>query len=309
MLRRATASLVLLSIVIGGCGGPGAASPGASEGGSPAVTPSPAPSLAASTPSSVASPKVPAPTALIQPGIVVDCVDIEYPPMEFFPAPGVTDPQQAVGFDVDAARAVAVLWNLPLQIRNTAFEALIPDLQAGRCDIVWTGLYISAKRLQVADAVPYMATGQVVMVPAGNPKGIKSLDDLCGKSVSIQTGGLVEQRINEASKACTSKGLPAISIQGYPKTADEFQQIVVGRVDAVWETDTAVSNWMLQHPGQYEVGVALPKDDSYGVYYQKGNADVGDALRAALRSLKTDGTLAGIAKRYQIDPATLDVIK
>ena len=38
-----------------------------------------------------------------------------------------------------------------------------------------------------------------------------------------------------------------------------FQQIVVGRVDAVWETDTAVSDWMLKNPGQYEVGYAMPK--------------------------------------------------
>ena len=47
------------------------------------------------------------PTALLTPGILVDCVDIEYPPMEYFPSADVTDPAQSVGFDVDAARAVA----------------------------------------------------------------------------------------------------------------------------------------------------------------------------------------------------------
>ena len=253
--------------------------------------------------------KVTPPTSVLKAGQLSDCVDIEYSPMEYFSSASVTDPNQAVGFDVDGARAVAAAFGMQLQIRNTGFDALIPDLTAGRCDIVWTALYVSQKRLAVADAVPYMATGQVVMVPKGNPKGIKSLDDLCGKKVSIQTGGLVEQRINDQSKACTAAGKQAIQIAGYPKVADEFQQIVVGRVDAVWETDTAVSDWMLKNPGQYEVGYAMPKTDSYGIYFQKNKPDLQAALTKALQALKADGTLPNLAKKYQIDPVTLDAIK
>ena len=262
---------------------------------------------ASTTPSSQV--KVSAPTSLLTSGQMTDCVDIEYSPMEYFASASVTDPNQSVGFDVDGARAVAKAFGLKLQIRNTGFDALIPDLTAGRCDIVWTALYVSQKRLAVADAVPYMATGQVVMVTRGNPKNIKSLDDLCGKKVSIQTGGLVEQRINAQSKSCTDAGKAAIQIAGYPKVADEFQQIVVGRVDAVWETDTAVSDWMLKNPGQYQVGYAMPKTDSYGVYFQKNKSDMNTALSKALKALKDDGTLANLAKKYQIDPVTLDAIK
>jgi polar amino acid transport system substrate-binding protein len=249
------------------------------------------------------------PAGLLQSGQLSDCVDIEYSPMEYFPSASVTDPNQAIGFDVEGAKAVAKMWGVPLQVRNTGFDALIPDLTAGRCDIVWTALYISQKRLQVADAVPYMATGQVIMVPKGNPKNIKSLDDLCGKKVSIQSGGLVEQRINDQSKTCTNAGKSAIQIAGYPKVADEFQQIVVGRVDAVWETDTAVSDWMLKNPGKYEVGYAMPKTDSYGVYFQQNKPALKTGLSDALKALKSDGTLANLAKKYQIDPVTLDVIK
>ena len=263
---------------------------------------------AASTTSSGPSTVTP-PTSLIKAGQLTDCVDIEYSPMEYFASASVTDPNQAVGFDVEGARAVAKAFGLQLQVRNTGFDALIPDLSAGRCDIVWTALFISQKRLAVADAVPYMTTGHVIMVAKGNPKGIKSLDDLCGKKVSIQTGGLVEQRINEQSKACTSAGKPAIQIAGYPKVADEFQQIVVGRVDAVWETDTAVSDWMLKKPGQYEVGFAMPKSETYGIYFEKNKPDLQTALTKALAAVKADGTLANLAKKYQIDPVTLDAIK
>src|SRR3984893_3713622 len=85
------------------------------------------------------------PTSLIKSATLTDCVDIEYSPMEYFASASVTDPNQAIGFDVDGARAVARAFGLQLQIKNTGFDALIPDLTAGRCDIVWTARFVSAR--------------------------------------------------------------------------------------------------------------------------------------------------------------------
>jgi len=278
----------------------------ACSGASP--SPSTAPASASGAPSASAA-SIPAPTSLITAGQLVDCVDIEYPPLEYFPSSDVTDPNAAVGFDVDAAKAVAKLLGLQITIRNTGFDALIPDLTTGRCDIVWSGLFVSAKRTAVADATPYMATGQVVMVAAGNAPGIHAALDLCGKTISIQSGGLVEQRIDQASTDCTTAGKQAINIQGYKLVADELQQIVLGRVDAVWETQEAVADFMTKNPGKYEVALAFSRDDTYGIYAQKGHSDIGTAFAAALRVLKADGTLKAIATKYNLDPATLDSIK
>jgi polar amino acid transport system substrate-binding protein len=284
----------------------------ACSGGGGATTAPATQSPAATTPASLAPTEEPIapPTSLITAGTIVDCVDIEYPPMEFFPSADVTDPNQATGFDVDAAKAVADRLGLEIEVKNVGFDQLIPELQAGRCDIVWSALYISPKRLEVADAVPYMATGQVVMVPTGNPKNITAEADLCGKAVSIQSGGLVEQRITAASEACTAAGKPAISIQGYKLVSDELQQIVLGRVDAVWETDTAVSDWMIKNPDKYEIAYALSRDDNYGVYFGKGKADIGTAFSAALKALLADGSLTALAQQYEMDPEILtDAIK
>src|SRR3989442_925939 len=115
-----------LALVIAGCGGTSTTSGTSSK---VSVTP---------------------PTSLIKSGTLTDCVDIEYSPMEFFSSASVTDPNQAVGFDVEGARAVAQAFGLQLQIKNTRFDALIPDLTAGRSDIVWAALFSSPKRLPAA---------------------------------------------------------------------------------------------------------------------------------------------------------------
>ena len=252
---------------------------------------------------------IPAPTSLATAGELVNCVDIEYPPLEYFPSPDVTDPNAAIGFDVDAAREAAAAMGLRMTIRNVPFDALIPDLGAGRCDIVWSALFISEERLEVADAVPYMKTGDGVLVTAGNPEGLQGLEDLCGRTIAIQNGGVVENVSGEASTACTDAGEPAIEIQGYERTADVFQQIAIGRVDAVWDVQEGMANWMTQHPDEYEVAFMASQDQVYGIYYGKGKADIGEALAAVLRELKEDGTLAALAEHYNLDPATLDAIE
>ena len=295
------AALAAVAILAAGCAGGG--------GATTAPTSAQSTTAPASTAPEVTPVTIPAPTGLITPGKLTDCVDIEYSPMEFFPSADVTDPNLAIGFDVDAARAVADAFGLDLEVYSSKFDTLVPDLQAGRCDILWSALYLSPERLQVVDGVGYMKTGHVLMVAAGNPKGIDSPESLCGLTISIQSGGLVEKRSADASKACTDGGKQAITIQKYAKVADELQQIVLGRVDAVWETDSAVADFMLKNPDKYEVAYSFPRDDTYGVFYTKGNKSLGDALTAALKALKASGKLAEIADTYQLDAGTLEAIQ
>jgi polar amino acid transport system substrate-binding protein len=290
-------------LILSACSSGGASAPPASASAAPASSPASAAASESVAPSASA---IAAPTSLLKPGELSNCVDIEYSPMEFFQP---TDPNTPVGFDVESYQAVVKKLGLTEKIVNTGFDGLIPALQAGRCDIVWTALYINDTRLKVADAVPYFKSSHQVMVPAGNPKGIKAETDLCGKTISIQSGGLVQEASKAASDKCVAAGQPAITVQGYPKVPDELQQIVIGRVDAVWETDTAVADFRLKNPGKYDIAFTVAGDSKYGIYFGKGKADVGTALTAALKALKDDGTLAGIATKYNLDPANLDVIQ
>jgi len=306
-LRRRLLLLVVVSgLIVSACTSGTAASAPASASAAPPPSASSEASALASVAASPSAVAIAAPTSLLKAGELSDCVDIEYSPMEFFKA---TDPNTPVGFDVESYQAVVKKLGLTEKIVNTGFDGLIPALEAGRCDIVWTALYINDTRTKVADAVPYFKSSHQVMVPAGNPKGIKSESDLCGKTISIQSGGLVQEASKAASDKCVAAGQPAIKVQGYKLVADELQQIVIGRVDAVWETDTAVADFRLKNPGKYDIAFTVAGNFTYGIYYGKGKADVGTALTAALKALKDDGTLATIATKYNLDPANLSVIQ
>lgn len=92
-----------------------------------------------------------APAGLLRSGELSVCTDPEYPPMEFFEAGDTTNP---VGFTSDSAKALADLWDVDITWQVTSFDGLMPALQAKRCDILWTALYLSPERLEVANGTP-----------------------------------------------------------------------------------------------------------------------------------------------------------
>ena len=115
-LTRRLAALSAVMFIAVACGGGGAS--GAPTQGASGAPPSQGPTAQA-TPVTIAPP-----TDLITEGTLTDCVDIEYPPMEFFP-PDVTDANEAIGFDVDAAKAVADQFGL--EHRDPQYGVRLPD--------------------------------------------------------------------------------------------------------------------------------------------------------------------------------------
>jgi polar amino acid transport system substrate-binding protein len=119
---------------------------------------------------------------LVTSGTLTNCIDPEYPPMEYY-SNGSSG--KIIGFDADSSAALAKELKVKIKQMATSFDGLIPALNAGRCDIVWTALYLSKKRLAVADGVPYLETGPGVVVAKGNPKKISDLSfSLCGTRIA-----------------------------------------------------------------------------------------------------------------------------
>ena len=56
----------------------------------------------------------------------------------------------------------------------TEFGSLIPGLKAGRFDIIAAGMFVNPKRCaEIAFSEPSYGIGQAMLVPEGNPKGVK----------------------------------------------------------------------------------------------------------------------------------------
>jgi polar amino acid transport system substrate-binding protein len=226
------------------------------------------------------------------------CSNPTFPPMEYTTAAG-----KAVGFDIDLANAIAKNWQVKAKFVDTAFPGLLPALAAKRCTVVISGIFITPDRLAQFPAVAYMKTHRALVVQAGNPKGIKGPNDLSGKTVAVQAGTKYEEYLKALNEQFKSSGKAQFTLQSYPGDTDAVGQLVVGRADAVLTQDTSGAYQKKQNPGKLAIAYLFPETDSFGIYYRKGEAKLGTALKATIKTLKKNGTLKKIAAKHQI-PAT-----
>jgi polar amino acid transport system substrate-binding protein len=221
------------------------------------------------------------------------CTDPTFPPLEYATTSG-----QIVGFDVDMAAALAKTFGSTASAVRTAFPGLLPALNAQKCDAVISGIFVTGDRLKQAGAVAYMHTHRVLIVKAGNPKGITSPFKLEGKVVAVQAGTKYEQYLKGLQKKFS------FTLQSYPGDNDAVAQVLLGRADAVLTQDTSFAYQAKQHPGKIAIGYTFAASDRFGVYYRKGDS-VGAEISAGLKKLKSNGTLAKLAAKYPIPSSTV----
>src|SRR5215210_1290691 len=223
------------------------------------------------------------------------CSDPTFPPME-----SKTTAGKPIGFDIDLANAIARHWKVKAKFVETGFTGLLPGLAAKRCNMVISGLFVTPDRVKTFPAVAYMKSHRALVVQAGNPKRINGPNALSGKTVAVQAGTKYEEYLKMLNEQFKSSGRPQFTLQSYPGDTDAVGQLIVGRADAVLTQDTSGAFQKKQNPGKLTIAYLFPEADSFGIYYRKGDKKLGTALKAAIRTLKKNGTLRKIAAKHQI---------
>ena len=91
-----------------------------------------------------------------------------------------------IGLDIDLANYIADSMNVRLKIEKMLFKDLLPALEAGKVDMVISGMTITAERnATVAFVGPYYISGKGVLTSVATLSSITSPDDLDKKQFKI----------------------------------------------------------------------------------------------------------------------------
>src|SRR5262249_19834114 len=141
------------------------------------------------------------------------------------------NPSKIIGQDPDMVDAAMKCLGLKYELVGLDFGTLIPTLQAGQIQLVWSNIYYTPARAQAADFVIYATTGTAGIVKKGNPKGIKSIADTCGTRAAPILGTVEDQGFKDQSVKCVAAGKPAIEITPYPNAPATSRAIENDRAD------------------------------------------------------------------------------
>ena len=218
----------------------------------------------------------------VEAGKLTMATNATFPPYEM-----TTDAGEFEGIDIETAQAIADKLGLELQIDDMDFDAALLSVQQGKADIVMAGVTVTDERKAVMDFSDSYATGiQSIIVPEGSD--IASPDDLAGKKIGTQRGttGYIycTDDFGEDAVVAYDSGLTAV------------QALNNGQVDAVVIDNAPAKEYVAANPGLKVLETSYAEED-YAIGMAKGSS-LEDAVNAALKELKADGTLQSIVDKY-----------
>ena len=271
----------LLAIVLSACT-PTASGTRTSPSTSPVAISSPTP------------PSITPPTTLVRPGTLTFLSDTTYPPQESI------DPatQQAVGFDIDVAQAIAAKMGLSATIQKTDSPQIVDALLAKKGDAIISALQITPDLERQVALVAYFRAGQAILVRKGNPASISGLADLCGKKVAVQVQSPEENSVDEANAGVCKDS--KISKQVYPTDLQAVLILKQGGVQAALDDSPVAAYFVKQTPDQLDLAGPPFKTNPEGIAIDPKNGELVKAVQQAMMAIYRDGSYRQILTKWNL---------
>jgi polar amino acid transport system substrate-binding protein len=198
------------------------------------------------------------------------------------------------GFDVDIAREIArALFGRPdrVQFRAVVSGDRIPVLEADEVDIVVSTMTMNCERWeQIAFSTEYYSAGQRVLV--ADDSAARGIADLGGQRVCAAAGSTSIQNIADAD--------PVPVPVSVPDWTDCLVMLQQGQVDAISTDDTILAGLAAQDPNTRVVGPPF-SEEPYGIGVNASELDLVRYVNAVLEQLREDGTWAELYDEWLAD--------
>ena len=242
-----------------------------------------------------------APPNIIKAGTLVMSINPTLPPLQF-----VDDKGQLQGMRVELANECCKLLGLAPEYIRTEFATMIPGLAAKRWDMINTGIFWTEERSKLMYMVPYEQAAISFLSAKGNPLGLKTIDDLAGKRISVELGGIEERRTREVNDIVTKKGLKPVTVMTFNNFAEAFQALKAGQSDAATCIDATAKFQEQRGDFTRAISGVFPQTACFAL----ANKVAAEGIIAALNELKKNGTYDKLLDQYgvlKIDEPTFSI--
>ena len=170
---------------------------------------------------------------------------------------------------------------MEVEIKNVAFDGLIPALQKGDLDIAISGMTITEKRKEsIVFSDSYYKSGLGILVKKENTN-INSFKELDGKKVAVQIG---------STSAIAAKKIQNGKITEFNQTPESLLELKNGNVDAVINDLPALQHFLKTDAGKdfKLVGEVVAAED-LGIGINPKKKELAVEINKALGELKKNG--------------------
>ncbi|TML97684.1 MAG: ABC transporter substrate-binding protein [Actinobacteria bacterium] len=229
---------------------------------------------------------------------LVFCSDVSYPPEEFVQS------GKPVGSDIDIAANVAKRLGMTSKIQNTGFDGIVAALLSNKCDAIISGMNDTPERRKSIAFVDYLSVGQSLIGKKGNPLGIKTPLDVCGRVAGAQVATTNLQTLQKFDKQCKAKGKKGIKIISFKEDPLGVTALKTGHLD-VYESDSPPAVWYTTKDTSLQIVGKPISPLPVGIAINPKNTALKAKIQKAVNAMYKDGTMAKILKKWNMSEFAL----
>ncbi|WP_010103165.1 ABC transporter substrate-binding protein [Verminephrobacter aporrectodeae] len=230
-------------------------------------------------------------SVLVKKGTLTMSVNPTLPPMQFVDQSGALK-----GMRVELGEAIAKRLCLTPEYVRIEFSAMIPGLQAGRWDVINTGIFYTEERAKLMQMLIYEDQAISISTAKGNPLKIARPDDLSGKSIGVELGGFEERKAHALDKQLTDKGMKGMTIRTFENFAMAFQALRAGQVEVALSIDSTGAEYQKRGDFERVLHGLFPTPVSLAAR----NKDLAAAMAKVMNDMKADGSFQKLFDQYGV---------
>jgi len=238
------------------------------------------PLLATPAAAQTCAPKVAA-SNLVEAGKLMLSVNPTLPPQQFLDEKG-----ELQGLNVEMGKDIARRLCLEVVFVRMDFPAMVPALRDGRFDGIDTGMFFTEERSKLMYMIPHAQQALSVFVTSDSKLTLKSLEDLGGHVVGIESATNNERKVKEAMAIWVAKGGKPIDLRSFKTATETVAALRAGQLEAAVNIDETATD--LEKRGGFKT---LLKG-LYGtpITFAFRNRAVAEAAAEAITAMKADGS-------------------
>nr|WP_296077734.1 basic amino acid ABC transporter substrate-binding protein [uncultured Ruminococcus sp.] len=206
-----------------------------------------------------------------------------FPPYEYY------EGKKVIGIDAEIAGEIAKKLNLELEIADIEFDSIVPGVQSGKYDMGMAGMTVTPERKNSVNFSDSYATGiQKVIVTKDSE--IKTLDDIKGKNIGVQT--------STTGDLYATDDYGADHVKKFDSGNAAVNALKVGKVDCVIIDNEPAKAYVKANGSALKILDTDYAVEDYAICFSKDNTELQKKVNEALNELKKDGTVQKIVDKY-----------
>jgi polar amino acid transport system substrate-binding protein len=188
-------------------------------------------------------------------------VEAKYPPFE-----SINDKGEFEGFDIELARELGKSLGRPVEFKDLAWDSLIPELQAGRIELICSGMSYTEQRAESIDfSKPYAQSPMSVLLSVTRAKDVTRAEQLDDPQVhiAVQRGTTGEKKAKSAFKKALFKE--------FDTETDAATEVGTGRSHAFVYDYLSVERHAKRYPDTTRILEASLGSEDYCMAVKKGS--------------------------------------